>query len=305
MPAKNTKQTATKKEVVNEPVVESAPAAKNASKKEVVNEPVVESAPAAKNAARTSAKKEKAPPAKKQTPAKKQEPAKKSSPAKKEKQTPAKTAEEGESSEPEEERGAGYRYFKILANKIQPQNGSPEIAADHLSLKGGRFKGRNPMQAAKKAYTKICNIATKSGYEGDCFYIFTIQETSQKSGKKEFTYQGERHRLENPEPIVKDGNTYYVKFSSNVKSYKQAASSEAAEAKPQKPAATRAKKNVRIETPAEASSSSAPSPAEGQQSPAEQPAPAQAAPEQPAPAQAAKSEPKQAPKGRGRAAGAK
>jgi hypothetical protein len=290
MPAtKNTKNASAKKETsvpVEQPV---EPVAKKGASTPA--EAPVKQANPRSAANRQPPNKQKAAPAKKE----------KAAPAKKEKAAPAKKepqAEEVAAESSEEERGSGYRYFKILTTRIRPLNGSPEIALDQLSLKGGRFKGRNPMQAAKKAYTKICNVAAKSGYEGDCSYIFTIHETTQKAGKKkEFTYQGERRKLETPEKIVKDGNIYYVKFSSNVKSYKEDSSSEesAPEKKQEKPV-SRVKKNVRIETPAESSSASAPQEVVA-------PVVEQPPPEKNEAVPATKAEPKQAPKGRGRAGG--
>lgn len=319
MPAKNAKQSApskkevaeqpvssTKKEVVeehtaaaskNEAAEQSSDAKKGANKNESVAN-TKKNAPAKKAPAANAAGAKKAPASKKVQAAAANAEAKKASPPKKEKAEAASSEDEED-----EERGSGYRYFKILATRIIPQNSSPQIATDHLSLKGGRFKGRNPMQAAKKAFTKICNIAAKSGYEGDCSYIFTIQETSQKSNKKEFTYQGERHRLPVPQKIIKEGNTYEVKFGGNVKSYKSPSSesSESSDSSSSQPA-KKTKKNVRIETPAEQS-------AAAESSAAAETSSVSAAKAESKPAvaeqQPTKSAPKQAPKGGARGRGAK
>jgi hypothetical protein len=195
-------------------VVVAAPAKKAPPKKAPAAKVVQTEAPA------------KAAPEKKATPAKKAPakaaPEKKNSPVKTvAKKTPVKNAVAANAEETEETtNGSGIRYFKILADKIIPQKDSPVIPASELSFKGGRFKGRNPMQAAKKAFTGLCKAATKLGYDGECSYIFTIQETSQGSHKKEFPYSGERLKLATPQKVVKDNTEYFVSFSSTVRSYK-------------------------------------------------------------------------------------
>jgi hypothetical protein len=202
---------------IEEAVVEK-PAVKKAPAKKVAATPVVEKkAPAkpqpVKNAVASSSE-TKTPVAKKAPAAKNAKVAEKKTPVKNSK------AASNSSEETEETVGSGIRYFKILADKIIPQKGSPVIPASELSFKGGRFKGRNPMQAAKKAFTGLCKAATKLGYEGECSYIFTIQETSQGSHKKEFPYSGERLKLSTPQKVVKDNTEYFVSFSSTVRSYK-------------------------------------------------------------------------------------
>lgn len=196
MPAQKTKQAAAKKEVPS-----PAP---------VVAEPVKQEVPV--EAPATTAT-----PAKKTAPKKKAGTTTTAAPKKK-----AEVVKKPASSDEEEEDAGegGVRFFKILIDRIQPQNGCPAISPDSLSLKGGRFKGRNPMQAAKKAFTGICNAASKSGYEGKCTYIYTIQETTQGSAKKEFSYHGERYKLDVPQLVKKHETEYLVKFSGNVKSYK-------------------------------------------------------------------------------------
>jgi hypothetical protein len=197
----------------------------------VVEKTPAKKAPAKKNAA--PAVEKKTPPAKTQpapkTPVAKKAPAAKKavtneksvSSSKNAKNAKAVVSSNNSSEETEETAGGnGIRYFKILADKIIPQKGSPVIPASELSFKGGRFKGRNPMQAAKKAFTGLCKAATKLGYEGECSYIFTIQETSQGSHKKEFPYSGERLKLSTPQKVVKDKTEYFVSFSSTVRSYK-------------------------------------------------------------------------------------
>ena len=109
------------------------------------------------------------------------------------------------------------RKFKILSDSIKPGPGSPIVVPEDLSANGGCYTGKNPMQAAKKAFTRICRVATDGG---ECTYIFSVQETTQSSREKIFTYRGIRGELENPHKVTKGGTTYSIRFSSDVISYK-------------------------------------------------------------------------------------
>jgi len=117
---------------------------------------------------------------------------------------------------------AGKRYFKILTDTIKPVD-SPVISTDALSSGGGRYTGNNPMQAAKKAFTRI---ARAGAGKGPCTYIYSIQETTQGSAKKVFRYTGERKELDKPQMIKKGDTTYPIKFRSNVRSYKETPSAQ-------------------------------------------------------------------------------
>lgn len=241
-PAKNAK----KEEMPAKPLAkkEEAPA-KNTKKEEVKVTPPPKPAPSKieeedeeslEEEVSSEEEQEESAPPKKAVPEK---PKAKTSPPKK----AAPKAKAKKASSDEEETGSGNRFFKIVATSIEPQKGSPEIPESALSFKGGRFKGRNPMQAAKKAFTGLCNIAhSKLKYEGECSYIFTIQETSQGSKKKEFTYIGERLRLETPQKVTKNGTEYFVRFRSPVRSYSKPKSEGEASEEP-KPAAKPAAKS--------------------------------------------------------------
>lgn len=112
---------------------------------------------------------------------------------------------------------AGKRFFKILADSIESK-GSPAIDATALSSNGGRYTGNNPMQAAKKAFTRISRAGAPGG---ECTYVFKIQETTQGSAKKIFEYEGIREELEKPQPIKKGDTEYFIRFRSRVRSYKR------------------------------------------------------------------------------------
>jgi hypothetical protein len=122
----------------------------------------------------------------------------------------------------EDEEEPGKRYFKILVDSILPENNSPKVPVgdgkNELTSNGGRYTGKNPMQAAKKAFTRICRVATDGG---ECTYIFSIQETTQSSAKKVFPYRGIRKELSVPQEVTKGDTSYFIKFSSEVSSYKQ------------------------------------------------------------------------------------
>ncbi len=128
-------------------------------------------------------------------PAKSAIPTKKATPAPRTSRGTTKTAtSHSRKKTTDEEEEPGKRYFKILADKISPESGSLNVNPDDLSTGGGRYTGKNPMQAAKKAFTRICRVANNGG---ECCYVFYIQETTQSSPKKSFPYRGIRTVLEN------------------------------------------------------------------------------------------------------------
>lgn len=106
-----------------------------------------------------------------------------------------------------EEENKNGRSFKIVVDKITQFKQDIPISisisaptSDATSsftklevekLSNLTFAGKNPMQAAKKAFTQICKTFGKR----ECKYIFTIQEilpvTSDKTGKN-FIYSGIR-----------------------------------------------------------------------------------------------------------------
>ncbi len=199
--------------------------------------PAKKASPAKKVAA--PAKKE-APAKKAAAPAKKEAPAKKVSPSKG-KAKPNATKKAGVDNENNDEE-PGKRYFKILVSSIEGEEGSPPVPIgkkrDELSSGGGRYTGKNPMQAAKKAFTRICRVATNGG---ECAYVFTIAETTQKSAKKEFRYIGARKELDEPKTVEKGDKSYDIRFSSEVKSYKAEKDVKSAKAKPVEEAKAKSK----------------------------------------------------------------
>ena len=137
--------------------------------------------------------------------------------ATKSKKAPAKKSKTEDSDEVENEGGNGKRFFKILLDKVEPQGNSPPVNEKILNNGGGRYTGKNPMQAAKKAFTRICrNCSPDKG----CSYVFVIQETTGNSAKKSFVYRGVRKELDEPEEVKKGDTTYLIRFSCEVKSHK-------------------------------------------------------------------------------------
>jgi len=101
------------------------------------------------------------------------------------------------------------RSFTILVDSLSPE-GKLE--------NGGRFLGTSPMQAAKKAFTQITRNLSKGK---ECKYIFSIQETTHGSKKRQFTYCGTKTRLSKPTEISKNGNSYKIDFKTDVKSFRE------------------------------------------------------------------------------------
>lgn len=65
-----------------------------------------------------------------------------------------------------------------------------KTAKSTLHYEGGRYIGDTPIQAVKKAFSKVCKNKKK---HGTCSYIITIREMTQNSLKKEYTYKVTRH----------------------------------------------------------------------------------------------------------------
>ena len=154
----------------------------------------------------------------------------------------APTRRQKKNSSDDEAEEPGKRYFKILVESISAQGESPNVPIGddkkELSSNGGRYTGKNPMQAAKKAFTRICRAAADGG---ECEYIFSMQETTQTSAKKVFTYRGKREELDEPQQIVKGGGEpYNIRFMSKVWSYKDDSKAPAKKAPAKKAPAKRA-----------------------------------------------------------------
>ena len=112
------------------------------------------------------------------------------------------------------------KQFHIILESIKP-----EIDINKLSKTGGKFGGRFvgkiPNQAARKAFGKIAKVHCLEHSDDDaCEYQFSIQEYKNSGDGKQkiYTYKGTRTKL--PEPkIIKSGQTEYkVKYKTDLKS---------------------------------------------------------------------------------------
>lgn len=108
------------------------------------------------------------------------------------------------------------RTFLVVANKIFTDDGSPDVSGDIESSK--IYEGHNPMQAAKKIFTRIAKLSKSS----ECSYIFMIRETTiGKTHNKIFTYLGTKKRLDNPVDVSKGKSYFQVNYKSDIRSYKK------------------------------------------------------------------------------------
>ena len=79
---------------------------------------------------------------------------------------------------------------------------------------GGRYISSTPMGAAKKAASQICRA---SSIKGRCTLIVTVQETTQGSGKKEYTYKVSR--VYDPVVVERAGEEIVYKYHLEAHAY--------------------------------------------------------------------------------------
>jgi hypothetical protein len=129
---------------------------------------------------------------------------------------------EGESSSEEEPAGKSAtpkRTFTLVPESIMnASSGSVDVDTSTLPKNKGKYKGKTPMQAAKKAFSTIRKRCGEK--DTSCSFIFSIQEITPNSKKSTFTYIGQKQKLEEPHTIHKKGKQYDVNFSTSIKAYK-------------------------------------------------------------------------------------
>lgn len=83
----------------------------------------------------------------------------------------------------------------------------------------GRYLSGNPGSAAKKAFTRLCNL---KNIKGKCTFVVTVKETTSGSKGKEFTYKIERSKLKKP-LIMMEGtdNEFKIEFETKAKKHAQ------------------------------------------------------------------------------------
>ena len=99
---------------------------------------------------------------------------------------------------------AGYRSFTIV--DVTKHGGC------RTKFHGGLYKSRNPVGAARKAFTKFCKAKR---IRGVCTLFVTVRETTAGSKKKTYTYKLNRHKL--AKPLVrrpKGGKEFVIEYKS-------------------------------------------------------------------------------------------
>jgi len=92
------------------------------------------------------------------------------------------------------------RSFSVV--KVTKKDGCP------TKFHAGRYESRTAHSAASKAFSQLCRVKK---IRGQCTLIITVQETTQGSSKKEFTYKFKREKLAKPITLkTKKGKTYKI-----------------------------------------------------------------------------------------------
>lgn len=103
------------------------------------------------------------------------------------------------------------RSFRVVEVDGKPVKAGTRMAGRyHITMK------QNPSDAAKKAYTALCNKMGKRN--AGCKCNFTLKETTRGSKHKEFgPYQGTRKKLAKPVTVKFPKGTVTYDYNSNVK----------------------------------------------------------------------------------------
>ena len=108
------------------------------------------------------------------------------------------------------EGGKGKRSFTVLEiRKAGQKNKSGSLKKTKGD--GGYFKDRTPAGAARKAFHASCR---SKKIKGQCTFVVTVQEITQGSAGKVFSYECKRIKL--AEPIELLGRT--IEYDTKVKS---------------------------------------------------------------------------------------
>lgn len=115
------------------------------------------------------------------------------------------------------------RSFKLIPEEVKFNS---KCKVNKELLKEGRYLGKSPLQAAKKAFTQLCRTKELSPGK-DCEVIFSIKETTRdgKTQGKIFIYRGNREKEIPPKKIIKESptgpKTYYIYNKNVITSYKR------------------------------------------------------------------------------------
>lgn len=112
--------------------------------------------------------------------------------------------------EMEDGRVNGKRSFTVVKVSSGGKSRSKSKSKSHV---GGRFISSSPASAAKKAGTQICrNLKGKKNS-----YIITIQETTQGSAKKTFSYKFSR--IYDPVSVMRGGVEVTYNYKTSIKAH--------------------------------------------------------------------------------------
>ena len=97
----------------------------------------------------------------------------------------------------------GNRQLRsFVITNVQKESGCP------TKFTSGRFVSANPVSAARKAFSRLCNLKRVKGV---CTFIVTVEDTTRgysKMGKK-YTYKVQRKKLTKPIVLQKGTNSEY------------------------------------------------------------------------------------------------
>jgi len=109
---------------------------------------------------------------------------------------------------------------KVRRFKIVPDSIVPEVDADLLSKDGGHYKGKSPLQAARKAFSNLCRSCSSG--EETAEYRFSIIECTRGNKKTVRTYTGTHGPLDEPKTVTtKNGTTYSINSKNVVRAVKK------------------------------------------------------------------------------------
>ena len=103
----------------------------------------------------------------------------------------------------------GYRSFTVVDVS--------KLGGCKTKFHGGRFVGRTPAGAARKAFTELCRLKK---IRGVCTLSLAIQETTVGSNKKVHMYKLQRHKLKKPIVRSVGDKEWVIEYKSGIKSIK-------------------------------------------------------------------------------------
>ena len=114
------------------------------------------------------------------------------------------------------QRKDGKRSFKVVSAKQAGKKERGCKTKHHLNQKTeARYVSNDPMSAAKKAFTTLCN---RKKIKGACGMFVTVEEVSRGSKGKQYTYECHKHLLKPPRKVtLANGTTITFKHEITAK----------------------------------------------------------------------------------------